>query len=468
MGAVYEVLHRDTQRRRAMKVLLPHVLADDDMRERFKREGIVTAGIESEHLVEVFDIGIDESTSAPFLIMELLRGEDLGARLSRRERTQPAEVLTIVEQIARALDRTHAAQVVHRDLKPENLFVTRRDDGSLRIKILDFGIAKFMDGVSRDTLSVGSPLYMAPEQTTGEALKITPATDLYALAQIVFTLLVGTPYFLPDDPESTNVVQLLLRVFQGVQTPATQRAAELGVELPGSFDAWFAKATALEPETRHQTAAELLVELRAALRDAPAELVYTSTQRGLSTPPPSREAEQAAEPQPRSPSTKTHVMARSSPVSEPTLGESGAAVRELPVQTSPQSARLPRRGALLGAGLVAVASGLGGLWAATRGSSPTVDSVASASEEAHSSSPPPPLATNPPSVSPSSSSGVVARTSEVSASATAVTAGVSAGRSVTPSGGSAARPSPPSSGREVSPATASPTAAPTVWTGSRR
>jgi eukaryotic-like serine/threonine-protein kinase len=154
MGAVYEVLHRDTQRKRAMKVLLPHVLANDDMRERFKREGIVTAGIESEHLVEVFDIGVDESTKAPFLVMELLRGEDLGARLSRGERTSPAEVLAIVDQVVRALERTHAAQVVHRDLKPENLFVTRRDDGGLRIKILDFGIAKFMDGISSRVIRV--------------------------------------------------------------------------------------------------------------------------------------------------------------------------------------------------------------------------------------------------------------------------------------------------------------------------
>jgi serine/threonine-protein kinase len=466
MGAVYEVLHHDTQRRRAMKVLLPHVLADDDMRERFKREGIVTAGIESEHLVEVFDIGIDESTKAPFLIMELLRGEDLGARLSRRERTQPAEVLTIVEQIARALERTHAAQIVHRDLKPENLFVTRRDDGSLRIKILDFGIAKFMDGVSRDTLSVGSPLYMASEQTTGEALKITPATDLYALAQIVFTLLVGTPYFQPDDPESTNVVQLMLRVFQGVQTPATRRAAELGVELPSSFDAWFAKGTALEPEARHQTASELLVELREALGDAPGELVHTSTQRGLSAAPPSREAERSTAPSPRSPSTKTHVMARSSP-SEMTTGES-AAVRELPVQTSTQPARSPRRGALLGAGLVIAASSLAGLWASTRGQAPTVLSEASAPEEGRSSSSPPALATPPPSVTPSSTSSAGSRTSDDSAPAAAVTASVSAGRAVTPSGGSVARPNPTSSGRGVSPATASPTTVPTVWTGSRR
>src|SRR5207253_416896 len=82
---------RDTKRHRALKLMLPQLLLDDDMRARFTREGIMTAGIESEHLVEVFDVGVDAQTRAPFLVMELLRGEDLGARLKRGERTRPAE-----------------------------------------------------------------------------------------------------------------------------------------------------------------------------------------------------------------------------------------------------------------------------------------------------------------------------------------------------------------------------------------
>ncbi|MBL9023443.1 MAG: serine/threonine protein kinase, partial [Myxococcales bacterium] len=203
MGVVYEALHRDTRRHRALKVMLPQALLDDDLRARFSREGVVTAGIESEHLVEVFDIGIDEETRAPFLVMELLRGEDLGARLGRRERTSPSELLEIFEQICRALARTHAAGVVHRDLKPENLFVTHREDGSLRMRILDFGIAKVVDSKeSKNTRSIGTPLYMAPEQMTGKSAHIGPHVDIYALGQIAFTLLAGAPYFQREAEES--------------------------------------------------------------------------------------------------------------------------------------------------------------------------------------------------------------------------------------------------------------------------
>jgi serine/threonine-protein kinase len=279
MGAVYEVLHRDTQRKRAMKVMLPHVLANDDMRQRFKREGLVTAGIDSEHLVEVFDVGIDEQTQAPFLVMELLRGEDLGARLARGERTKPAEMLEIIEQVVRALERTHAAGIVHRDLKPENLFVTRRDDGSLRMKLLDFGIAKLIDRSSKDTASVGTPLFMAPEQMTGQSSRIGPACDVYALAQIVFTLLVGRAYFQPDEEAAHNLMGLLFKVAQGTTEKATMRGAAGGVALPEAFDGWFAKATALDPEERYRSVTELFAQLRESLKGVGDELPSSSAKR---------------------------------------------------------------------------------------------------------------------------------------------------------------------------------------------
>jgi serine/threonine-protein kinase len=261
MGVVYSAAARH-KRHRALKLMLPQLLLDDDMRARFTREGIVTAGIESEHLVEVFDVGIDQQTRAPFLVMELLRGEDLGARLTRGERTTPAEVLEIVAQLARALDKTHTAGVVHRDLKPENLFVTQRDDGSMRMRILDFGIAKLVErtGVARgkDTRSVGTPLYMAPEQMTGLAIDIGPAADIYALGHIVFTLLVGSPYFRREAESADNVLGLMFKVSGGTVEPASFRAANVGVALPESFDAWFSKATKLDPTLRFASAGELL------------------------------------------------------------------------------------------------------------------------------------------------------------------------------------------------------------------
>src|SRR6185503_6920383 len=113
-----------------------------DMRARFRLEASVASQIESEHIVQVFDAGVDDETGLPFLVMELLRGESLGAALERRGRFAGDEVVTLLNQASLALDRTHAAGIIHRDLKPENLFVTARDDGTPRLKVLDFGIAK--------------------------------------------------------------------------------------------------------------------------------------------------------------------------------------------------------------------------------------------------------------------------------------------------------------------------------------
>src|SRR5262249_23257030 len=129
-----------------------HVLQSDDLRERFQREAKVAANVDSDYIVEVFDAGIDAATRMPFMVMELLRGEELGKRVKRLGRISPAEVVTYLHQTALALDKTHRANIVHRDLKPENLFLTERDDGPPRIKVLDFGVAK----VIADTASAGA------------------------------------------------------------------------------------------------------------------------------------------------------------------------------------------------------------------------------------------------------------------------------------------------------------------------
>src|SRR6185312_4556451 len=121
MGAIYEVVHLVTRRRRALKVLLSSLVVDPVQRERFTREATITAEVKSEHLVEVFDAGIDAATGMPFLVMELLRGEDLGEVLARRGTLPAGEVVDLLGQAARAIDRMHAAGVVHRDLKPGNV-----------------------------------------------------------------------------------------------------------------------------------------------------------------------------------------------------------------------------------------------------------------------------------------------------------------------------------------------------------
>ncbi len=266
MGAVYEVLDRKTARRRALKVMLPDTISDPDLRTRFEHEATITAQVDSEHLVEVFDAGIDDETGIPFIAMELLKGEELGRVLAHRRQLPPPEVISLLHQASQALDRTHALGIVHRDLKPENLFITHRDDGTSRLRILDFGIAKLQAQSTRakTTGVVGTPLYMAPEQALGDA-GIGPTADLYALGHIAFALLVGEPFWEEAARHAPSPVVLLAKVAQGATESASQRASTLGAALPPAFDEWFAQATARSPHDRFETASELVEALAVAL-----------------------------------------------------------------------------------------------------------------------------------------------------------------------------------------------------------
>ncbi|MFP6684687.1 MAG: protein kinase, partial [Polyangiaceae bacterium] len=106
MGAIYEVVHTVTGQRCALKVMLSALINDDDMRERFAREARVTANVQSEHVVTVFDAGVDEASAVPFLVMELLQGSDLAQILREEGQLEPAYVLTLLRQAAMALDKT--------------------------------------------------------------------------------------------------------------------------------------------------------------------------------------------------------------------------------------------------------------------------------------------------------------------------------------------------------------------------
>jgi serine/threonine-protein kinase len=267
MGAIYEVVDRRTRRRRALKVMLPSLSADPDLRARFELEAQVTANVETEYIVETFDAGIDDDTGAPFIVMELLRGEDLQTTLRERGRVPPNEVIALLDQAASALDRAHEAGVVHRDLKPSNLFVTRRDDGTPRLKILDFGIAKLIAQSTqsrRTTRSLGTPVYMSPEQIRGEGT-IDERADVYSIGQIAYALLVGEAYWETEARSVDNVYPLLMKVTQGATEKPTARALAQGVTLPSTFDAWFARATAADASDRAARVGDIVGSLAIVL-----------------------------------------------------------------------------------------------------------------------------------------------------------------------------------------------------------
>ena len=271
MGAVYEVVHIKTNKHRALKVMLPNMVEAEGMLERFEQEARVTSDIESEFIVEVLDAGIDAATRMPFMVMELLRGEDLNRRLKRVKRMSAGEVLILLRQVSTALDKTHKASIVHRDLKPENLFLTERDDGSPRIKILDFGVAKLLsEGATSAgaTQSLGTPLFMAPEQFNTSGTGISAATDIYALGLIAYKLLVGLSYWQEELKGGANLYAFVGVALQGIREAATERARRAGVGLPLGFDAWFAKACALNPRDRFGSAKEAVEALSEVFGEA--------------------------------------------------------------------------------------------------------------------------------------------------------------------------------------------------------
>src|SRR6185369_4887835 len=143
----------------------------------------------SAHIVEIFDSGTTED-GIPYLVMELLRGEDLGHRIKRCGRLDLPEALHVIAQILRGLHRAHEAGIIHRDLKPDNVFIVDRDDDQVFAKIVDFGVSKISrKGAARSTTItqegtvLGTPLYMSPEQAQAQA-DVDGRSDIYSVGAI--------------------------------------------------------------------------------------------------------------------------------------------------------------------------------------------------------------------------------------------------------------------------------------------
>ncbi|HVU01348.1 MAG TPA: serine/threonine-protein kinase [Polyangiaceae bacterium] len=268
MGAVYEVVHTVTERRCALKVMLAHTVEREQLRKRFMQESRLAAQIGSEYIVDVLDAGVDDDTKAPYLVMELLDGEDLGQRLLRQGPLSREETVQYLWHVALALDRTHQAGIVHRDLKASNLFLTRREDGSPLVKVLDFGVAKVLtlerSGSEQRTQTVGTPIYMAPEQFRADG-RISPATDIYALGMLAYTLAVGVHYWSEEHENCENPFAFASIAVHGPKEGPSYRAAREGVTLPVEFDAWFFKATSRWPQDRFPSATAAVSSLAAAL-----------------------------------------------------------------------------------------------------------------------------------------------------------------------------------------------------------
>ncbi len=204
MGAIYEGVHTSLGRRVAIKVLPKNLAGDADLVARFHREARAMSVIESDYIVQVFDVGEAPGVGL-YMVLELLSGEDLEQRLQRDGRIDSETAVTIGYQVARGLAKAHAAGVVHRDLKPANIFLTTRDDGTLLAKILDFGISKLTildgpasDGITRPGIALGTPQYMSPEQIHARA-SVDGRSDVWGLSVVLYEILAGTgPFAQPN------------------------------------------------------------------------------------------------------------------------------------------------------------------------------------------------------------------------------------------------------------------------------
>jgi serine/threonine-protein kinase len=220
-------------------------------RARFEREAQAAAQLPTPHVIQIFDHGVDED-GTPFIVMELLQGEDLSQCLKRVNRLALPEAAQIAVHIGRALRRAHQAGIVHRDLKPQNVFLAWGDEG-LVTKILDFGVAKArLPGDDSDTTQtgdvIGSPKYMSPEQARG-LKNVDHRSDLWSLGVILFRAVTGSPPF--DGESATDVI---VKICSDPVPPASSIAPDLSP----AVDAFFAKALARAPEDRFQSATELV------------------------------------------------------------------------------------------------------------------------------------------------------------------------------------------------------------------
>jgi eukaryotic-like serine/threonine-protein kinase len=242
----------------AVKILHSELVENPQMLERFRREAQAAACLKHPNAVAIYDFDVS-SEGLVYLVMELVEGETLRALARRQGPLHSSLAVEIIGQACAALDEAHRLNIVHRDIKPDNIIVATTPTG-LRVKVLDFGIAKLRgltasaDNLTQSGAVMGTPHYMSPEQCLGE--EIDGRSDIYSLGIVLYELLAGTVPF--NSPTSTAIV-----VQQVTQAPAPIRA--INISITSAVEAVVLRALEKKPQDRPQTAVAFMQELTAAV-----------------------------------------------------------------------------------------------------------------------------------------------------------------------------------------------------------
>src|SRR5262249_48062976 len=248
--------HRILGRRAAVKVLHRALAARAAMVERFAREARAVNQIRHPNIVDIYEFG-RLPDGRPYFVMELLGGNTLESLLRARRRLPAGEVVALLEPVCAALDAAHRAGVIHRDLKAANVAIDPTPDGGVRVKLLDFGVAKLLneDGAVLTSVDcrLGTPQVMAPEQLL--AGPVDARTDVYALGVLTFRLLTGRHPVDPQNPIEPGPLPL-----EGPRPLATDYA-----HVPAAVDSVLHAALARDPAHRFQSARAFITALRSAV-----------------------------------------------------------------------------------------------------------------------------------------------------------------------------------------------------------
>jgi serine/threonine-protein kinase len=258
MGAVFSARHIHLGERVAIKLLLPEMIGNVDVIERFGREARAAARIQNEHVARVLDVGM-LPLGTPFMVMEYLEGTDLRGRLDAGEPIPIAQAVDFILQACEAIAEAHSLRIIHRDLKPENLFCVQRRDGGFTIKVLDFGISKvcttasggIVPALTRSIGLVGTPHYASPEQIVASR-DVDIRTDIWSLGIVLFELLTNRMPFV-----GAAAIALYAKSAKNTVTPMRNFRASV----PEGLDVIVSRCLGRKPDQRYASVAELALAL---------------------------------------------------------------------------------------------------------------------------------------------------------------------------------------------------------------